>query len=178
MALAVAHESFSADGPSIEVAVGPSTAIVRQLRATGRAVPPPVIVRALIDTGAEVTCLDPSALASFVAAGLTPSRLLIANTPLFGGIHPTVEYFVSLSLPAPPGGGRPLAFGNLAASNSRLRQPDSRRFWAATFSPHACSFTTGRPGGSRWPTDRHSRLKRPGPADLIDPRGRGQVTSR
>lgn len=76
--------SITADGPLVEVLVGLAAADAQTLLAAGSPVPPPVQMRALIDTGAEVTALDPSALSALQAAGIPPARILVANSPALG----------------------------------------------------------------------------------------------
>ena len=46
------------EGALVEVEIGWAVARARALRSAGQPVPPPVQVRALIDTGAEISCLD------------------------------------------------------------------------------------------------------------------------
>jgi hypothetical protein len=47
------------DGAIISVSIGWGRASARNLRLAKRAVPVPIEAKALLDTGAEVTCLDP-----------------------------------------------------------------------------------------------------------------------
>jgi hypothetical protein len=53
-------------------------------------VPPPVIVRALIDTGASCTCLDPLVIAKL---GLAPSGTVQVHTPSTAGSAVTCNQF-------------------------------------------------------------------------------------
>jgi hypothetical protein len=93
------------DGPLVDVLVGLAAADVRVLRNAGRPVPAPVTARALLDTGAEVTCGDPRILAA-VIAGVPPGRFVIANLPATGGVAPTPEYTVGLAVLHPSGNPR------------------------------------------------------------------------
>src|SRR5262249_10718758 len=90
------------------------------LRQVGKPVPAPIAVRAAIDTGAEATCLDPSAFVHQVTAGIPPTRFLFANLPAGGGLNVAPEYAVSLTLVHPSGNAR----ANLVLRNHPvLQQP-------------------------------------------------------
>lgn len=86
------------DGPLVDVLVGLSAHTQQALRNAGRPVPAPVSLRALIDTGAEVTCIDPRLLSQLVAAGLKHVRFVFSHLPAIGAINFAVEYAVSLSV--------------------------------------------------------------------------------
>lgn len=60
---------FSPNGPIIDIIIGVSGPRKRALTAQGAQVPPPVQIRALVDTGASCTCIDPQIL-----SGLNLSR--------------------------------------------------------------------------------------------------------
>lgn len=94
------------EGPVVNVLVGLNAADVRILRMAGRPVPQPLSLRALIDTGAEVSCVDAQAIAPLVLLGVTPVRYVIANLPVAGGLLPAAEYTVSLSIVHPSGKSR------------------------------------------------------------------------
>jgi hypothetical protein len=87
-----------ADGPLVPVEVTLPWANLQALRAAASPVPAPVTIQALIDTGADVTVLDPAVLAPLIAAGLQPSRFVFVNSPAVGGMAPTTEYFVGLTV--------------------------------------------------------------------------------
>ena len=83
-------------GPIIDVAVGVSRARSQALQASGHPVPNPVQVRALVDTGASCTCIDPSVLASL---GLSPTGVAAIHTPSTAQKpHSANQYDVSLVL--------------------------------------------------------------------------------
>lgn len=94
------------EGVLVNVLVNLSAADLRTLRNAGRPVPTPLSLGALIDTGAEVSCMDAQALAPLVLAGLIPKRYVMANLPAAGGILPAAEYMVSLTIVHPSGNPR------------------------------------------------------------------------
>ncbi len=60
-------------------------------------------MRALLDTGAQVTCIDRAALAPLLAPGLLPLRFVFVNTPATGGLNLQCEYGMSLTILHPSG---------------------------------------------------------------------------
>lgn len=92
-------------GPLVDVELTLPAAALLALRAAGTPIPPPVPAVALIDTGADVTVLDPALLAPLVAAGLRVSRAHLVNAPAAGGLAPALEYRVGLTVA--PVAGRP-----------------------------------------------------------------------
>jgi hypothetical protein len=58
-------------------------------------------IMALVDTGASSTCVDPSVL---TALSLTPTGVVLLNTPSTGGTpHQAEQFDVALIIPAPVG---------------------------------------------------------------------------
>lgn len=88
------------DGAVVPVRIGIAAADVQALRAAGRPIPQPVETTALIDTGAEITCLDPSVLARLALPfiGITP-----VNMPAGGGLTGGARHAGSLVVPHPSG---------------------------------------------------------------------------
>lgn len=87
-------------GPIVNAVIGVSEGRATALVAANQAVPPPQFVRALIDTGASFTSVDPSILANL---GLTPTGTMDIVTPSTGqGVHPTDTYDVDFALGATP----------------------------------------------------------------------------
>jgi Aspartyl protease len=87
----------SPNGPLLDAFVGVSHARLTALQAHQQAVPQAVPIRALVDTGASCTCVDPSVL---TALGLTPTGVAVVNTPSTGSTpHSTFQYDVSLAVP-------------------------------------------------------------------------------
>lgn len=84
----------------------------------GVPIPQAMSIRALIDTGASGTCLDPSVL---VALGLTPTGTTLVNTPSTGAQpHQAFQFDIGLIIPAP--NGAPLVRASLAVVASELFQ--------------------------------------------------------
>jgi hypothetical protein len=55
-------DAFGSDGPLVRVEVGVSQAHRLKLFAARRPIPQPLILTALIDTGAGITCIDPQVI--------------------------------------------------------------------------------------------------------------------
>jgi hypothetical protein len=84
-------------GPLLSAVVGVSEAREEALRQMGQPVPPLVPIRALIDTGASCTCLDPSVLATLK---LSPTGSVSVNTPSTGLTpHTADQYDIGLAIP-------------------------------------------------------------------------------
>ena len=62
--------ALAPEGAVVAARIGWSGASAQSLRAAHRPVPPPVDVRALIDCGAESSCVDPSIIRSPTAQQL------------------------------------------------------------------------------------------------------------
>jgi hypothetical protein len=84
--------SFQIDqaGPIINAAIGVSAPRIMALQKAGLAVPPPVIVRALLDTGASCTCIDSAVIAKL---GILPSGIVQVHTPSTGGTPRSCNQF-------------------------------------------------------------------------------------
>jgi hypothetical protein len=96
----VPHLTLALDpvgGPVVPVGIAVSHARHEALTTAGQEVPAPSSVRALVDTGASCTCIDPAV----VAALELPARGTVPiHTPSTGPTpHVTDEYEVSLILP-------------------------------------------------------------------------------
>jgi predicted aspartyl protease len=86
-------------GPLVDIKVGVSQERENALQRAGQPIPAPVQLRAVIDTGASCTCVDPQALLSLAltATGTTP-----IHTPSTQGIaHDAASYDVSITLMHP-----------------------------------------------------------------------------
>ncbi len=97
---------IAAEGPLVDVLIGLAAANVQALRQAGRAVPAPVAIKALIDTGSDVTCVDPQVLAPLVGLGLQRTRVILLNAPATGGMSAASEYATSLTVVHPSGNPR------------------------------------------------------------------------
>lgn len=88
-------------GPIVEAFVGVSAGRMAALQQLRQSVPAPQHIRALLDTGASHTCIDPIVLQ---ALALQPTGQVQVHTPTTGGT-PAVcnQYDISLLIPAPNG---------------------------------------------------------------------------
>jgi hypothetical protein len=111
----------SQGGPILNAFVGVSQARGAALAAEEKPLPNPVKIRALVDTGASTTCVDPSVLIS--ALGLTPTGAVLVNTPSTGDIpHNAFQYDVSLIVPPAIATHAPLVVPNLGVISAPLFQ--------------------------------------------------------
>lgn len=103
-------------GPILQAFVTASQPRVAALQAAGQAAPPPVLIRALVDTGANCTCVDPSVLSTL---SLTPTGKAKVNTPTTGATPiETDQYDIGLLIPSPT--GPPLVLPTIPAVASEL----------------------------------------------------------
>lgn len=108
------------EGALVAVEVRLTRSEVRRLRHAGRPIPGPVSSRALLDTGAECSCVDPQAV---VTLALPLKSIGLANVPALGGLTPISQVDASLTVVHPSGdpwlnlviGDLPLAEVPLAA---------------------------------------------------------------
>jgi len=91
---------LQADGVLIEAQFAWSATRAQQLRAALRPVPPSVQAKALLDTGAEITCLDTQLVQ---ALGLPLGGLTLANLPAHGGLTGGALYQAALTIVHPSG---------------------------------------------------------------------------
>jgi hypothetical protein len=99
------------EGALVEVQVGWSAGQARQLRQAQRPVPPALDARALLDTGAEITCLDTVLVQQL---GLPLAQLALANVPALGGLRAGAHYHASVTVVHSSGDpGQALVFKNL-----------------------------------------------------------------
>jgi len=91
---------ISAGGPILDCYIGVSAPRAEALKKAGLAIPKPFLIRALVDTGASCTNLDPSILTSL---GVASTGIASVHTPSTkSGIpHVAKQYDVSLTLPHP-----------------------------------------------------------------------------
>ncbi|HEX6747062.1 MAG TPA: aspartyl protease family protein [Longimicrobium sp.] len=86
-----------ANGPVLTAVVGVSIARGDALMAAGQPIPEGISIRALIDTGASCTCVDPAVLDRL---NLAPTGFVSVHTPSTGGApHQAEQYDVSLIIP-------------------------------------------------------------------------------
>jgi hypothetical protein len=107
----LAHFTLPLDpisGPVITVVVWVSAAREGALAAAGIPAPNGVTIRALVDTGASCTCIDPGVLRSL---DLSPTGSVSVLTPSTGPwAHLADEYDVSLHIPGSQPHHAPLVF--------------------------------------------------------------------
>jgi hypothetical protein len=85
------------NGPELNALVGVSAGRESALQSAGQPVPQLQQIRALVDTGASCTCVDPSVLQ---ALQLTPTGQVTVNTPSTGAQpHTANQYDVALIIP-------------------------------------------------------------------------------
>jgi hypothetical protein len=102
---------LQAEGAILDVQVCWSASQARQLRQAHRPVPPALDARALVDTGAEITCLDGLLIQQL---GLPLAQLALANVPAVGGLRLGAHYHAGMVLVHPSGGaGMDLVVQNL-----------------------------------------------------------------
>jgi hypothetical protein len=96
----------AAAGPLVTAFVGVSQARGQALVDAGQVVPAAIPVRALVDTGASCTCVDPTVLNGL---GLTPTGSVPVHTPSTGAApHMADQYDVSFAVPGAVVGHIPL----------------------------------------------------------------------
>jgi hypothetical protein len=91
----------SPDGPIVTAAVGVSIPRTVALKEAGLPIPPPVMIRGLLDTGASGTAVDPIVLTQL---GLTATGSTLVNTPTTGATPLPADLFdVAFMIPGPDG---------------------------------------------------------------------------
>jgi hypothetical protein len=95
--------ALTPDGAVIPILLGLSASSVQALRTALRPVPSPAGVRALIDTGAELTCVDTALIQTL---GLTLGGTTLANLPAHGGLTVSALHDASLTIVHPSGKAR------------------------------------------------------------------------
>ena len=96
------------EGAVLKVQISRSAGQARQLRQALRPVPPALDARALVDTGAEITCVDGLLIQQL---GLPLAQLALANLPALGGLRVGTHYHAGVVIVHPS--GIPLVVPNL-----------------------------------------------------------------
>ncbi len=86
------------EGALVTVTIGLDGPEVQRLRQAGRWIPQAVILPALLDTGAECSCVDPRAV---TALALPVANIALANVPALGGVAPTFQRQACLTIVHP-----------------------------------------------------------------------------
>jgi Aspartyl protease len=96
----VLNNTIGSDGALVRVRWAWGYTDAQKQRAALRPVPPPVEAMALLDTGAEVTCLDRSLVQTL---GLPFGNITLANLPMAGGLAAGNQYDLDLTILHPGG---------------------------------------------------------------------------
>jgi Aspartyl protease len=88
------------DGALVDIQVAWAVAAAQQLRRALQPVPPAVQVQAILDTGAEATCLDTAVVQTL---GLPFGGATLANVPAAGGMLARSQHDASLTILHPSG---------------------------------------------------------------------------
>ena len=107
-----------AEGALVSVEIGHSRSEAQRLRNAARPIPAPVSSLALLDTGAECSCVDPKALR---ALGLPLANIGMVNIPALGGLTATTQLEACLTVVHPSGdAGRNLVVDGLLVAEALL----------------------------------------------------------
>lgn len=107
--------STSPDGPIINIGISVSHQYSKALLAAGSEVPQPIVIRALIDTGASCTCIDPHVIKLL---NILPTGTASVHTPSTEGVEKQfLQYDVSIFIQHPTLTRR---FGQIAAVETIL----------------------------------------------------------
>lgn len=111
---------IGAEGPVLSAIVTVSEARAAALRRAGQPIPDPVPIRALLDTGASCTCIDPIVID---ALELTPTGSVRINTPTTGNRpQDRHQYDVGLAIPGPERAHTPLFVATIPVVATKLLQ--------------------------------------------------------
>ena len=88
------------EGALVEVRLSWSAVQIRRLRQARRPVPPVIDAQALLDTGAEITCVD-ELLVQHLSLPL--AQVTLANVPMLGGLRASPHYHAGIALTHPSG---------------------------------------------------------------------------
>jgi hypothetical protein len=92
--------SLQNEGALVDVLLGWSDSRAKQLRASLRPVPHPLQARGLLDTGAEITCVDALLIQQL---GLPFGGTVLANLPAHGGLTISALHDAGLTILHPSG---------------------------------------------------------------------------
>ena len=109
------------EGPLLNAVVAVSEPKKQALEAAGLPVPPQVVIRALVDTGASCCLLDPSVVTSL---GLTPTGVAQVKTPTTGNATvSSPQYDIMLLIPGSTLQHPPAIFPALPVVTAELLVP-------------------------------------------------------
>jgi len=105
-------------GPVMALYIGVSQAKRGVLTAAGLSIPPPILIKGLVDTGASGTCVDPAHIQQL---GLTPTGTVPVLTPSTGATpHSANQYDVSIFIPGATQNHPVFSLQNVAVLESHL----------------------------------------------------------
>lgn len=126
----------SPQGPVLNALVGVSIARQNALTSSGQPIPAPQIIRALVDTGASITSIDPSVL---TALNLTPTGSTLIHTPSTGNQPAPADLF-DIGLAIAAANNQPLLNINIMPvicahlySSPRISRADRARCFSSMF---------------------------------------------
>src|SRR4051794_6883756 len=91
------------EGPMVNVMIGWSHTKLIRYRRAHRPVADPIKVRALVDTGAEISCIDRSIAQQL---DLDSSWAVLSTTPALGGTEGASCHYLSVAIVHPSGDSR------------------------------------------------------------------------
>ena len=110
---------ISPQGPLLVAYIGVSHARGAALIAAGQQAPNPIQIRALVDTGASGSCVDPAVLQ---ALALSPTGVATVATPS-STAHVAQQYDVSIAIPGASAAHAPLFAVNVPVIAAQLSAP-------------------------------------------------------
>jgi hypothetical protein len=95
--------SLHGQGARVDLLVGLGRSDVAQLRSSFRPIPQPLQLQALVDTGADVTCLDPAIIRQLALPWV---NITYANMPATVGLGLTTQHRAGITILHPSGNRR------------------------------------------------------------------------
>jgi hypothetical protein len=142
------RDTFGSDGCIVRICVGLTAVDVLQWRRSGRVVPAPIEFDALIDPGAEVSCVDSAAIRRLYPPTTT---VIPTNAPSNSGLSFSPQYSVALTILDPQQvQGNNIVFPNATLTELNLNTVSLQSLIGRDLLAH-CVFTYNGP-----PTHFHS----------------------
>ena len=98
--------SIGVNGPIVRVEIGFPRPTELSLRRQGRPILAPLVLDALVDTGADTTIIDHGLLTPFVREAMSLHAIVYMNAPGVGGLCIRPQFVVGLRIPHPSGNYR------------------------------------------------------------------------
>ena len=99
----VLRGTLQSEGALVDILLGWSATAAQNLRTALQPVPPSLTTRAVLDTGAEITCFDKLLIQTL---GLPFGGAALANLPAHGGLTIQAKHDASLTVVHPSGNPR------------------------------------------------------------------------